>query len=168
MDFMLDQVFTAGGDALASAYASPELYEHLVGLPKLGPPEVLDHQEDGDKVRMQIRYSFVGDLSPAVTAVVDPRKLSWVEHSVHDLAARRVDYVLAPDHYADRLQSSGSCAIGDRTNGGSVRTVTGRLKVKALIVGSAVERAIVSGLREHLAAEVALVDQFVATHGGVG
>jgi hypothetical protein len=37
MDFMLDQVFTAGGDALARAYASRELYEHLVGLPKLGP-----------------------------------------------------------------------------------------------------------------------------------
>jgi Protein of unknown function (DUF2505) len=168
MDFMLDQVFTAGGDAVARAYASPELYEHLVGLPKLGAPEVLDHRTDGDTVRLQIRYRFVGDLSPAVTAVVDPRKLSWVEHSVHDLAARRVSYRLDPDHYPDRLQSSGLCTIGDRTNGGSVRTVTGTLRVKALIVGSAVERAIVSGLREHLAGEVALVDRFVATHGGVG
>ena len=95
MDFMLDQVFTAGGDALARAYASRELYEHLVGLPKLGPPEVLDRQEDGDQVRLQIRYRFVGDLSPAVTAVVDPRKLTWVEHSVHDLVARTLSYRLA-------------------------------------------------------------------------
>jgi hypothetical protein len=164
MDFMLDQVFTAGGDAVARAYASPELYEHLVGLPKLSTPEVLDHRVDGARVRLQIRYRFVGDLSPAVTAVVDPRKLSWVEHSEHDLAARRVRYRLAPDHYADRLESAGSCAITDRTNGGSVRTVTGSLKVRALIVGGAVERAIVSGLREHLADEVALVDRFVADH----
>ena len=168
MDFMIDQVFTAGGDAVARAYASPELYEQLVGLPKLGAPEVLDRRVDGDIVHLQIRYRFVGDLSPAVTAVVDPRKLSWVEHSVHDLVARTVTYRLDPDHYPDRLQSSGSCTIVDRTNGGSVRTVTGTLKVKALIVGSAVERAIVSGLREHLTAEVAVVDQFVATHGGVG
>ena len=75
-----------------------------------------------------------------------------------------VRYRLAPDHYADRLQSSGSCAITDRTNGGSVRTVTGSLKVRALIVGGAVERAIVSGLKEHLAAEVALVDRYIADH----
>lgn len=161
---MLDQVFAAGGDAVARAYASPALYERLVGLPKLSTPEVLDHRVDGTTVRLQIRYRFVGDLSPAVTAVVDPARLSWVEHSEHDLVARRVRYRLAPDHYADRLQSSGACAITDRTNGGSVRTVTGSLKVKALIVGAAVERAVVSGLKEHLAEEVARVDEFVADH----
>ena len=164
MDFMLDQVFAAGGDAVARAYASAELYEHLVGLPKLSTPDVLDRRVDGTTARLQLRYKFIGDLSPAVTAVVDPDKLTWVEHSEHDLAARRVRYRLAPDHYADRLQSSGSCAITDRTNGGSVRTVTGSLKVRALIVGGAVERAIVSGLKEHLAAEVALVDRYIADH----
>ena len=42
-------------------------------------------------------------------------------------------------------------------------TVTGSVKVKALIVGSAVERAIVSGLREHLASEIPPVEQFVAS-----
>ena len=72
MDFMLDQVFTAGGDALARAYASAELYEQLVGLPKLGAPDVLDHRADGDTVRLQIRYRFTGDLSPAVTAGGSP------------------------------------------------------------------------------------------------
>ena len=84
----------------------------------------------------------------------------------------------AANAYFGRGNSQFTCAIiGSNTidgssvsgtNGGSVRTVTGALQVKALIVGSAVERAIVSGLREHLAAEVALVDRFVATHGGVG
>jgi hypothetical protein len=164
MDFMIDQVYAAGGDDVARAYASPELYARLVGLPKLSTPEVLEHRVDGTTVRLQLRYRFVGDLSPAVTAVVDPARLTWVEHSEHDMAVRTVRYRLAPDHYADRLQSSGTCAITDRTNGGSVRTVTGTLAVRALIVGGAVERAIVSGLKEHLAAEVALVDRFVADH----
>lgn len=165
MDFTVDQVFAAGGDALAQAYADPALYETLVGLPKLDTPEVLDHRVHGTIVRLAIRYRFVGDLSAAVTAVIDPRKLTWVERSEHDLAARKVRYRLVPDSYADRLQSQGTCAITDRTNGGSVRTVTGMLKVKALVVGSAVERAIVSGLREHLAAEVPLVEEFVAVEG---
>ena len=165
MDFTVDQVYAAAGDAVARAYASPDLYADLVGLPKLGTPEVLDHEVDGTTVRLQIRYRFVGHLSAAVTAVVDPRKLSWVEHSVHDLAARRITYRLAPDHYPDRLSSSGTCAITDRAHG-SVRTVTGRLKVKALVVGSAVERAIVSGLREHLVDEAPVVDRYVADHTG--
>jgi hypothetical protein len=165
VDFTVDQVFAAGGDALARAYADPALYETLVGLPKLDTPEVLDHSVEGTVVRLAIRYRFVGELSPAVTAVIDPRKLTWVERSEHDLATRRIRYRMVPDNYADRLQSRGTCAITDRTNGGSVRTVTGMLKVKALVVGSAVERAIVSGLREHLTAEVPLVEEWVATEG---
>ena len=36
------------------------------------------------------------------------------------------------------------------------------LKVRALVVGGAVERAIVSGLREHLLAEAGAVDRFAS------
>lgn len=161
MDFTVTQSFTADADAVALCYATPDLYGHLVGLPKLGTPEVLDRRVDNDLVHLQIRYRFVGDLAPAVTAVIDPRRLTWVEHSTHDLAARTVRYRLVPDHYPDRLTSSGSCTIV-ADGAGSVRTVTGRLKVKALVVGGAVERAIVSGLREHLADEVTIVDRFAA------
>jgi hypothetical protein len=159
MDFTVTQSFHADADAVARAYASPELYARLVGLPKLGPPDVLDRRVENGLVHLQVRYRFVGDLSPAVTTVIDPRRLSWVEHSTHDLAERTVRYRLVPDHYADRFQSSGSCAI-EPGDAGCVRTVSGRLKVKARFVGGAVERAIVSGLREHLAEEVAIVDRF--------
>ncbi|HEX5946520.1 MAG TPA: DUF2505 family protein [Acidimicrobiales bacterium] len=161
MDFTVTQHFAADADAVARAYASPDLYPRLTGLPKLGEPEVVDHRVDGDRVELQVRYRFVGHLSPAVTAVIDPRRLTWVEHSSHDLTERTVTYRLVPDHYPDRLQSSGSCTI-EPSGAGSTRTVTGRLTVKALVVGGAVERAIVSGLREHLADEVAVVDRYIA------
>jgi Protein of unknown function (DUF2505) len=161
VDFTVSQPFAADADAVARAYASPALYERLVGLPKLGPPEVLEHRVENGLVHMQIRYRYVGDLSPAVTAVIDPARLTWVEHSRHDLAARAVRYHLAPDHYPDRLQSAGSCTVTPEGDG-CVRTVTGRLKVRALAVGGAVERAIVSGLREHLGAEAGLVDRYLA------
>jgi hypothetical protein len=165
MDFTVTQRFDAEADLVTRAYASAELYDHLVGLPKLGTPEVLDRRDDNDLIHLQVRYRFVGDLSPAVTAILDPHRLSWIEHSTHDLAARTVRYRLVPEHYADRLQSSGSCAVVP-DEAGCVRTVSGRLKVKALVVGGAVERAIVSGLREHLVGEVAVVDRFVADSTG--
>lgn len=164
MEFTVDQDFAADADAVARAYASPDLYAHLDGLPKLDRPEVIDHRVEHDLVHLRVRYRFVGDLSPAVTAVIDPRKLTWVEHSTHDLAMRTVRYHLVPDHYPDRLRSSGSAhVLAEGT--GSRRTVTGRLTVHVFAVARAVERAIVSGLREHLAAEVAVVDRFAATTG---
>ncbi|HEX6417308.1 MAG TPA: DUF2505 family protein [Acidimicrobiales bacterium] len=165
MDFTVTQAFAADADRVAQAYASPELYGHLVGLRKLGTPEVLDHRVADDLVHLEIRYRFVGDLSPAVTAVVDPRRLTWVEHSTHDVAARTVSYHLVPDHYPDRLRSSGFGTVEPR-GPGSLRRLTGRLEVRALMVAGVVERAIVSGLREHMADEVVAVDRFLAAAGG--
>jgi hypothetical protein len=158
--FDLTQTIAAPVDDVARAYASAELYEHLGGTDKLGPPDVLDRTEAGTRVTLRIRYRFVADLSPAVTAVVDPQKLTWVEESVHDLDARTVAVTLHPDHYADRLRCTGTYryrAAGDET----VRTVEGDLKVKVLLVAGQVERALVSGLREHLEAEAPQVEAYL-------
>ena len=44
----------------------------------------------------------------AVTAVVDPHRLTWVEHSELDRRTHRSEFRIAPDHYADRLRCSGA------------------------------------------------------------
>ena len=158
MDFTVTQRFSAPAEAVARAYAAAETYGHFVGLPKLATPDVLERRDEGDLVRLRVRHRFVGHLSPAVTAVVDPARLTWVESSVHDLARGTVTWELLPDHYADRLRSSGACSIAV-DGAGCARTVRGRVQVRALVVGGAVERAIVSGLREHLEDEAPIVDR---------
>jgi hypothetical protein len=161
MRFTLEQRFTAPPDAVAAAFADAGLYAELGELPKLGAPEVLDRSVDGDVVTMAIRYHFAGELSSAARRVLDPAKLTWVEHSTHDLARRRVRYRLDPDHYADRLSSSGEYQFApDGT--GTRRTAEGEVRVRAVVVGPLVERAIVSGLREHLDDEVAVVERYIA------
>ena len=161
MDFFVEQTYAATPDAVARAYATAELYAELDGLGKLGELEVLDRQVDRSVVRLAVRYRFVGNLAPAVTAVLDPRRLTWVEHSTHDLAERTVTFRLVPDHYRDRLTSEARGAVVPGRRSGSVRSITGTLKVRALLVGSTVERAIVSGLREHLVAEAPVVDRTI-------
>jgi hypothetical protein len=159
--FTVEQRFAAQPDAVAHAYADPALYDLLGELPKLGAPQVLDHAVDGTTVTLAIRYRFTGELSSAARAVLDPNKLTWVERSTHDLASRRVTYRLDPDSYVDRFSSSGAyefIAAGD----GALRRASGEVNVKALIVGGRVEGAIVSGLREHLAAEVPVVERYIA------
>lgn len=110
-----------------------------------------------------MRYRFRGELNAAARAVLDPAKLSWVEHSTHEVARRHVDYRFAPDHYGDRLRASGSCTTRRGPHGGAIRTVEGALRVKMPLVGRAVEAAIVSGLRKHLASETAAVERFLAS-----
>lgn len=162
MRFELTQSIGRPVDEVAAAYASTELYATFDGTSKLGPPEVLERVTDDRLVTLRIRYRFVAELSPAVTAVVDPGKLSWVEESVHDIDAHSVAVRLHPDHYADRLRCTGAYryeADGEAT----IRRIDGELKVKALLVAGAVEKAIVSGLREHLEAEIAHVEAFLRT-----
>src|SRR6187402_2203274 len=108
MRFTIEQRFDASVDAVARAYADPELYGSFVGMRKLSPPEVLRHEVDGDVVELDVRYFFAGELSPAVRAVIDPDRLSWVERSRHDLGRRRTEFTMLPDHYRDRFRCQGT------------------------------------------------------------
>ena len=91
-----------------------------------------------------------------------------MEESVHDLERHTVTFVMKPDHYADRLRSSGTAsyeAVGDdRTR----RLVEGEVVLRVPLVlgggrtGRLAEEAIVSGLREHLAGEAEVVKRLLA------
>ena len=167
MQFTVVQQLAAPADAVAAAYANPDFYATLVGLPNLGPPEVLSHDMDGDVVRLRIRYRYIAELSSVVRAVVDPKKLSWVEVSTHRVAERTVTFRMEPDNYADRFTSSGSYRFDATSDGaGTVRRSNGELSIRARLVGGRVEQAIVTGLKEHLASEVPLVERWVAEHSG--
>ena len=131
MRFQNEQTIAGPIEAVARIYTEPRFYEVLGELPKLGKPEVLERREEGHVVHLAVRLRFTGILSPAVTAIIDPAKLSWVEESVHDLT--------------------------DRTR----RSADGEVAVRVPLVGKTVENAIVSGLREHLAAEVEVVERLL-------
>jgi len=166
MRFEIEQVIAGPVEAVARAYTDRRFYDRLGDLPKLGRPEVLDREEDGSEVRLAVRFRFTGQLSPAVTKVVDPAKLSWVEESVHDLSRHTVAFTMRPDNYADRLRFDGSSRFEPAGDGETRRVSQGDVVVRVPLVGRAVETAIVSGLREHLAAEVAVVEEFLGTRGG--
>jgi hypothetical protein len=94
--------------------------------------------------------------------VVDPGKLSWVEESVHDLERFTVAFRMRPDHYADRLRSEGTARCQPAGDSVTRRVTSGDLAVRVPLVGRTVEGAIVSGLREHFAAEVEVVERLLA------
>ena len=167
MRFQNEQRIAGPADAVARLYTEPRFYEVLGELPKLGRPEVLERREVGQVVHLAVRFRFTGNLSPAVTAVIDPAKLTWVEESVHDVTGCTVTFRMNPDHYADRLRSSGSVRYESDGDGLTRRLTEGELAVKVpLLLGGGrtagvVEQAIVSGLRDHFAAEVGVVERLL-------
>jgi hypothetical protein len=161
MRFQLEQVIAGPVEAVARIYTEPRFYELLGELPKLGRPEVLDRREDGSVVRLAVRFRFTGNLSAAVTRVVDPERLSWVEESVHDLERHTVTFQMKPDNYADRLRFEGWSSFEPESDGGTRRLAEGDVVVRVPLVGRTVEGAIVSGLREHLAGEVEVVERIL-------
>lgn len=166
MRFDVDQTLPAAVADVLDAFTDPGFLASLADLPKVGSPEVLDQRRDGDLVHLQVRYRFRGDLSPAVRRVLDPERLTWVDHRTYDLAAHTATFRIVPDHYGNRLRCEGrerftAIDAGERTR----RQVEGDLTVRWPLVGGAVERAIVSGLREHAEEEADLVRRWLDERG---
>lgn len=163
MRFDLRQRIAAPVADVADAFCDPAFYVALGEAPKLGGAEVLGREVQGDEVIMRVRYRFSGDLSSAARAVLDPSKLTWVDESRHDLSTHVVRFELQPDHYADRFSCRGGYRLETDPDDpeGTVRTAGGDVKVRAPLVGSSVEKALISGLREHLEAEADIVATFV-------
>lgn len=163
MEFVIEQTYAADPDDVARAYTESDLYELIGEASPRARPEVLARTvDDAGKVLLQVRYRFAGKLNSATRVVLEPEKLSWVEHSTHEVARRHVDYRLVPENYGDRFRASAKGTTRRGPSGGAIRTVEGNLRVKAPLVARAVEKAIVSGLREHLASEATAVERFLA------
>lgn len=163
MRFRIEQRLPGPIVAVEDALLDPAFLERLASLPKLGRPELLDQQVDGDQVRQRVRYAFAGDLSAAVTAVVDPERLTWVEDVTLDRRTHRSAFTIVPDHYGSRLRCSGTSTLTEAGDGdGVLRVSEGELKVSFPFVGGKVEKAIVSGIEEHAAREAEVLREWLS------
>jgi len=160
MDFSLTQDIPAPIDTVDAALIDPDFLARMAELPKLGSATVLSQERAGEVMYQQVRYLFQAELSSAVTRVVDPAKLTWVEDSTCDLAAHRTSCVIRPDNYADRLSGSYEAQL-EPHDGGTRRILTGRIKVKFPLVGGKVEKAIVSGLSENADAQTTILAEYL-------
>jgi hypothetical protein len=160
MDFTLHQEIPAPVDAVGAALVNPDFLVRMAELPKLGSAEVVSNERDGDTVKLSVRYLFQADLSAAVTRVVDPAKLTWIEDSTVDLTVHETACVIRPDNYENLLEGSYSAVIS-ATAAGSQRIVTGKIKVRVPLLGGKVEKAIVGGLTENSDAQTELLTEFL-------
>lgn len=160
MDFSIEVAIAHPPAAVQSAFLDRDFLAITGTLPKIGGAEVLELTRDDTTAHLRVRYRFTAPLNRAVTRVIDPAKLTWVDDGTFDLVAMRSEHVMLPDNYADRLESSYVSAVAAHGDG-SVWTVTGSLVVRAPLVGGKVAGVIVDGLREHATAQGAALDDWL-------
>ena len=162
MEFVVEQPIAAPCDDVEAAFLDPGFYQALGELPDIAPPEVVDWRERDGITEVAVRYRFTGHLAPPARAVLDPSKLVWVQESSVDRHRHRTEFRMRPEHYGSRLQCTGSYVFEPQGDGSTVQRVEGRVRVNWPLVGSVVERAIVTGLREHIQSEAAVVERWLA------
>ena len=168
MRFHLEQPLPASAEQVVDVLVDQAFLASLSELAKLGRPEVLEQRVEGTTLHQRVRYHFTGSLSPAVTSVVDPKKLVWVDETTYDRAAGTASFRILPEHYADRLKAGGTYRFVPTGPDSCTRVADGELTVRFPFVGKAVERAIVTGLEDHLVDEAALVAHWLEDHRGAG
>ena len=160
MRFRVDQTIRAPRAVVEEAFLDPEWYAALEAMPNIDRPHLLGTQEeDADTVHVRVQYAFNGHLPPAARRVLDPGKLTWVNEATVHRGDHRTDFRMVPDHYPDRLRFWGSYRF-EEDDGMTHQIIEGDLIVRYPIVGPLVERAILTGMRQHLAEEAKLLESW--------
>lgn len=163
MRFHHEEHLSVPREVAEQALADPDFYASMGAMSKIGTPEVLAHQDDGETVHVAVRYRFTGHLARPARAVLDPAKMTWVIDSTLRRGDHEVDFRMLPDHYADRLECWGTYRFEARGTHESTQVIEGDVVVHVPIVARAVEQAILMGLREHMAEEAALLSRWGAS-----
>lgn len=157
MKFSIRQAVAVPPARAMAAYGSPAFYEGREARDDIAVREVVAHEADADRILLEVRFAFTGSVAPAVRAVVDPGRMSWITRTEILLTEGRSSWVVLPDHYPDRLSASGTYVFEEGDGGAETCTVEveGELKVRVPIVGRSVEKVIVGDLRAYIGDEVA-------------
>lgn len=167
MDFTIAVPLTPPPVAVIDAFLDPAFLARTATLPGIGGGEVLESTRTATTARLRVRYRFTGSLNRAVTRVLDPDRLTWVDDATFDTTACRSTHTLLPDHYPDRLEAAYESRVEPHGTG-STWTVTGSLVVRAPLVGGRVAGVVVAGLADHARARGRLLDAWWAERGRAG
>ena len=158
MRFRVDNLIHLPREAVEAAFLDLSFYETLGEMPNIKAPELLEMEDQGDRVHLRFRYSFSGDLPSAARRVLDPARMTWIHQETIFRSEHRSEFEMIPEYYTGKMICSGGYRleeVGEDTN----QRMEGDLVIRYPLVGRLVEIAIVSGLRQNLAHEARLLER---------
>jgi hypothetical protein len=163
MRFSVAHRFAASVEAVETAMTDPDFFAELRTMPGVEPPALLSRRADGDRVLLDVRYVFSGDLPSVARSVLGRGELAWVQHSIVDLVRHRTDFTIEPEHHAALLDCKGIYLLRGATDH-TTRTISGDLRVNVPLLAGRAERAITAGLVERLDAESEVLKRWIADY----
>lgn len=130
------------------AMVDPDTYL-LLKLPDLSEPEILGRDSDARGTRLQLRYTFVGQLDPIVSRLIGNERLRWIQAIEIDPSARTGRLTFASEDSSRRLHGQ-ALVVFAAQDAGTERETDGDLVVAVPIIGPSAERSIVKGLLQRL------------------
>lgn len=147
MRFDLAHEFSAQPEEVAAALLDPSFQDSLSDIGSLADRKVLSQNEEAGRIVRRVRcvldidvrgpaQRFLGDSEPAWVEVAEwhEEEMTWYWH-------------VEPEVAAHLLQAEGSTKLSP-SDGGTVRSIEGHVKVKVPLYGGKVEGWVVEGL-EH-------------------
>ena len=162
MRFSVEHKLPGTLDRLDALLVDARLYERLAqALPGIERIELLSSEERDGKLRRRVRYTpRAEDRLPAFArGAITPEMLIWIEESVFDRAAHRIDYQVTPnipERWRDRFESRGAFHF-DEIADGVVRRIEGEVVVRVPLVGTIAERLLIKEVRAGFDADAAVL-----------
>ena len=163
MQFEIEHTIAAPRHVVEIGLGDPGFYEVFGGMPDVSAPTLLDRTEKDGVIEVRVRCAFTGELSAAVTAVIDPSKLSWVSTITLRPSNHMAELSLTPDHYGDRVECSAVYLFKEAADASTHEVVDGDLVVHFPLVAGKVERAILGGIKQYVAGEARALGRWATT-----
>ncbi|MDQ3985068.1 MAG: DUF2505 domain-containing protein [Actinomycetota bacterium] len=162
MDFEIEQRFAAPAQAVAEALLDEDYQASLHDVGPLKSRELLEQRREGSgRVVRRVRCVLGRDLGAAKKFLrgADP---AWVEEAHWDPDGLRWQWRIHPEVAAELLSAEGEIVLHEKGDG-TVRVVSGHVKVKVPIYGGRVEEVIVKELEDAYSDEAARLSDWLDT-----
>ncbi|MFP5298170.1 MAG: DUF2505 domain-containing protein [Actinomycetota bacterium] len=145
MEFEMAHEFEADVSEVAEAILDLDFQASLADVGRLAGREVLSQDPDGEAVIRRTRCILDIDISGPAKRFIGDGDPAWVEVARWDPEAMVWEWHIEPEIAADLLEARGTTELKPSKNG-TIRHVTGKVRVKVPLYGGKVEGWIVDGL----------------------
>lgn len=161
MEFEMAHEFEADPETVAAAILDLDYQATLSGVGRLAEREVLSQEEGGSGVVRRTRCVLDIDISGPAKRFIGDGDPAWVEVAEWDAERMVWEWHIEPEVAAELLEARGTTEL-TASSGGTIRHVTGKVRVKVPLYGGKVEGWIIEGLESAYDEEAQLLADWLA------
>ena len=122
---------------------------------------VLDRQEDDRGLTIRFRVTPNRDIPAALKKALRGAGLGYEEVDRFDREKLRVDWSVKTDAFTKKTTCKGAVTFEDAGGGKCRRVISGEVKVRVMLVGGMIEKAIVDGMKDSFEKTAAITRNFL-------